>query len=51
MKKIISVILFFIFTVSAFGQGTRWFEGSLDEAREQAKENGKLVVVYFYSPM
>ena len=51
MKRLIAIVLFLMFAFSAFGQGTQWFKGSLEEAGIRAKEDGKLIVVFFYSPM
>ena len=51
MKRFITIVLFLMFAFSAFGQGTQWFKGSFEEAEVKAREDGKLIVVFFYSPM
>ena len=45
----ISIVYFFLLGSNAFGQGIRFFEGSLDQALVQAKKENKLVFVDFYA--
>ena len=49
MKKqlILSLLLIFIFVSSASAQN--WFKGTLDDARAQSKNEGKMVLIDFFS--
>lgn len=44
-----SALLIFITTFSSFGQGIQFFEGSFEEAKEQAKLENKLIFVDAYT--
>ena len=44
-----SIVCFFLLGGNVSGQGIRFFEGSLDQALEVAKKEGKLVFVDFYA--
>jgi hypothetical protein len=49
MKKLFAFsLLLLIFVSSAAGQN--WFKGTLDEAFSEAKKEGKMVLVDFFSP-
>lgn len=45
----ISIVCFFLLGGNVFGQGIRFFEGSLDQALDQAKKENKLVFIDFYA--
>ena len=49
MKKLLAFsLLLLVFVSSAAGQN--WFKGTLDEAFTEAKKEGKMVLVDFFSP-
>ncbi len=49
MKKQLALsLLLLVFVSSAAGQN--WFKGTLDDAFIQAKNEGKMVLVDFFSP-
>lgn len=50
MKKLFafSLLLLLVFVSSAAGQN--WFKGTLDDAFTEAKKEGKMVLVDFFSP-
>jgi len=47
-KKLAFSLLFLILASSAAGQN--WFKGTVDKALDQAKNEGKMVLVDFFSP-
>ncbi|MFH1943741.1 MAG: hypothetical protein ABIL68_16690 [bacterium] len=49
MRKSIAVFLFLLFPLCVFSQATKWFEGSFDEALSKAGEDGRLVMLFFFS--
>ncbi len=49
MKKTAFVLLILLFTLPSFSQDNVWFNGSFDDALNEAQQNGKQVLVYFYS--
>ncbi|MCK4556102.1 MAG: hypothetical protein KAU47_01195 [Candidatus Aminicenantes bacterium] len=49
MKKLFAFsLLLLVFVSSAAGQN--WFKGTLDDAFTEAKKEGKMVLVDFFSP-
>lgn len=48
MRKILALPLLLIFLTS-FGLAQNWFEGSLDDAVTKSKNEGKLVLIDFFS--
>jgi hypothetical protein len=48
MKKLLALPLLLIF-FSSFGVAQNWFQGSLDNAVAAAKNQGKLVLLDFFS--
>ena len=49
MKKLFAIsLLLLVFVSSAAGQN--WFKGTLDDAFTEAKKEGKMVLVDFFSP-
>jgi len=48
MKKLLALPLLLIF-LSSFGVAQNWFQGSLDDAVASAKDEGKLVLIDFFS--
>jgi hypothetical protein len=48
MRKLLALPLLLIFLTS-FGLAQNWFKGSLDDAIAKSKEEGKLVLVDFFS--
>ncbi len=49
MKKLFAFSLLLLVFVSA-AAGQNWFKGTLDEAFTEAKKEGKMVLVDFFSP-
>lgn len=49
MKKRLAFSLFFLILASS-ATGQNWFKGTLDGALGQAKNEGKMVLVDFFSP-
>lgn len=49
MKKAAATITVLILALSAFAQGSIWFEGSIDEAKALAQAEGKLILIGFVS--
>jgi hypothetical protein len=49
MRKSIIAASFLLLTLSAFGQGTRWFDGSFEEALTKAGTENKLIFVFPFS--
>jgi len=47
MKKRITPFVFFMLVSTAFGQN--WFKGTFDQALVQAKNEGKKVLIDFFS--
>jgi len=47
MKKIIILFVFLMLVSTAFGQN--WFKGTFDAALDQAKNEGKKVLIDFFS--
>ena len=47
-KQFAFLLLLLVFVSSAAGQN--WFKGTLDDAFTQAKNEGKMVLVDFFSP-
>jgi hypothetical protein len=48
MKRLFVLSLLLIF-LSSFGVAQNWFKGSVDEAVAAAKNQGKLVLIDFFS--
>jgi hypothetical protein len=48
MKRLLALPLLLIF-LSSFGVAQNWFQGSLDDAVSTAKDQGKLVLLDFFS--
>jgi hypothetical protein len=48
MKKLLALPLLLIF-LSSFGVAQNWFKGSLDDAVAAAKDQGKMVLLDFFS--
>ena len=49
MRKTLSILMFFLLAAAAFGNGTNWFKGSFEEAKDKARKEGKLILIDFYS--
>ena len=50
MKKLMTVFFIILFSANAFASGTKWFDGSFEDAKAKAAKEGKLILVHFYSP-
>lgn len=48
MKKLSALSLLLLF-LSSFGAAQTWFQGGLDEAVAAARDQGKLVLIDFFS--
>ncbi|MFC1554696.1 hypothetical protein ACFL7D_08695 [candidate division KSB1 bacterium] len=49
MKKALIILLTLLFATTVFAQGSVWFTGSFDDAKNQAAKEGKLLLIDFYS--
>jgi len=49
MRKLVTFLLILLFATSAFGQSSVWFNGSFDDAKKKAENEGKLLLINFYS--
>lgn len=49
MKRLLAIPLLFLMAATAMGQGTNWFQGSLEQAIDKAADENKHVLIFFYS--
>lgn len=49
MKKAISVLFIVLLFFAGFSQEVKWFDGSFDEAKAEAKKTDKLILIDFFS--
>ncbi len=50
MKKLLTVFFVLLFSATAFADGTKWFNGSFEDAKAKAAKEGKLILVHFWAP-
>ncbi len=49
MKRALVVLLTLLFASVAYGQESIWFDGTFDEAKVKAKNEGKLILIDFFA--
>lgn len=49
MKKLISVTFIFLLTAIAFPQEIKWFGGTFEEAKIEARKTGKNIIIEFFT--